>query len=478
MRLAEVPKRSCRIALPLAVLAIGLWGSCGGHRPAVGEEKGNCFPNGTCNAGLSCFSKLCVRYGGDAGIAGGDAIAAGSGGSSDSSDAGGTGGSADNADAGGAGGTGGAGGAEADGAVDGSGGAGGTPNDAGGATGGSSGTGGSVAPSCPPTVDLTSSDDHCGACEYACVHGRHCVAGRCGPAWLPLSTAAAPTPRTRHSAGFVAGQYVVFGGAPTGGGLAVASTAGYDMATDSWAPLAPLIGARCSHEAVSTGTTILTFGGLSNCMLGDSTVASREIYTPSAGGGTWSVVANASPGARYNFGAAWTGKAFFVYGGSDARGPALASGALFSPSLLSWSDASCALAACERGGDLTAFLDGSVVRIWGGAFGDAPAGLAYDLIAGSWSPWTVPDGTASHHAKRHADDGRRLFYLTATDVLSIYDRTSSSWLANDTAPMPAGFCTEAAAVWTGSELVAWSGSCGNALPVPVGGRYQPPAPAP
>jgi hypothetical protein len=80
-----------------------------------------------------------------------------------------------------------------------------------------------------------------------------------------------------------------------------------------------------------------------------------------------------------------------------------------------------------------------------------------------------------HLAARFADDGRRLYFLKATNVVTIYDRASSSWVADDTAPMPAGFCMEAAAVWTGSELVAWSGSCGGA-PVSVGGRYQPRAP--
>jgi hypothetical protein len=87
----------------------------------------------------------------------------------------------------------------------------------------------------------------------------------------------------------------------------------------------------------------------------------------------------------------------------------------------------------------------------------------------------VPAGTAEHLAQRFADDGRRIFFLTAANVVSVYDRKASSWLANDTAAMPSGFCVETAAAWTGSELVAWSGSCGG-TPVSVGGRYQPAAP--
>src|SRR6516164_49306 len=38
---------------------------CGGSTKsatAVGEEREHCYPNGTCNDGLTCFSNLCVKY--------------------------------------------------------------------------------------------------------------------------------------------------------------------------------------------------------------------------------------------------------------------------------------------------------------------------------------------------------------------------------------------------------------------------------
>ena len=152
---------------------------------------------------------------------------------------------------------------------------------------------------------------------------------------------------------------------------------------------------------------------------------------------------------------------------------------------MTWNDVTCSLANCDRGNG-AAFKDGSVVRFFGGLFNpvyptpptsitEATTGLAFDLGNRTWSTWPHPSGTVEHLAARFADDGRRLYFLKATDVVTIYDRATSSWVADDTAPMPAGFCTEAAAVWTGSELVAWSGSCGGA-PVSVGGRYQPRAP--
>jgi hypothetical protein len=296
---------------------------------------------------------------------------------------------------------------------------------------------------------------------------------------LPLAVTAAPTARTRHAAGFVAGKYVVFGGATSTTGIALASTDGYDITTDAWAPLAALKSGRCSQEAVSTGTKILTFGGLTNCADGGTIGPALEQFTPDAGAGSWSVPAAAgtAPDGRYNFASAWTGKAMFIYGGSGAA-VAVATGALYSVPDSAWSSASCPLANCQRGGYFSAFLDGGFIRVWGGGpYGNAPAGLALNLTGNSWSAWTVPAGTNTHLGQRFADDGRRLYYLTSANVVSIYDRKSSSWLANDTSAMPAGFCTEAATTWTGAELIAWSGSCGGA-PVLVGGRYQPPAAPP
>lgn len=363
---------------------------------------------------------------------------------------------------------------------------GGTPDNGGAGAGGTAGGGTGGVPAC---LDAQTSDANCGACGYACVGGRHCAAGRCTPAWQPISEAGAPVARTRHAAAALGGKYVVLGGVPSSGGVGMSSAAEYDPATDAWSALASLNSARCSPEAVSTGNAILTFGGLADCGNGTTATPGLESFDPtSQAGGSWSTISvSGEPEHRYDFAATWTGSAMFVYGGGTNTQSAISSGGLFTPSSAApaWSDASCALGGCERGGGgdpvdarsaFSAFVDGTLVHIWGGGpFGNAPAGLSYDLVGQSWSEWTVPIGTADHLAQRFADDGRRIYFLTATNVVSVYDRKASSWLANDTAVMPSGFCIDAAPAWTGSELVAWSGSCGGA-PVSVGGRYQPAAP--
>jgi hypothetical protein len=177
------------------------------------------------------------------------------------------------------------------------------------------------------------------------------------------------------------------------------------------------------------------------------------------------------------------GAGMFLYGGADALLPTLAGGGMQNGLL--WTDLSCSLPNCDRSQGVL-FVDGSIVRFMGGAYNpqyptpptsitDATEGLAYDLTAHRWTQWPYPSGTSEHIAYRYADDGRRIYFLHDTNIVTIYDRASSSWRPNDTAPMPSGFCTQAATAWTGSELVAWSGDCGSGA-VNVGGRYQPKAP--
>jgi sugar lactone lactonase YvrE len=68
-----------RLALA-SLTALGV--ACGSSAPSAGVEGGPCYPNSTCNDGLSCLSSLCVAVdaGGSAGAAGATAAAGSSGG--------------------------------------------------------------------------------------------------------------------------------------------------------------------------------------------------------------------------------------------------------------------------------------------------------------------------------------------------------------------------------------------------------------
>jgi hypothetical protein len=60
-------RRDQQRAITLSSVIAGLIGlcvvvpGCSGASKATGAEGGNCYSNGTCNSGLSCFSDICVN---------------------------------------------------------------------------------------------------------------------------------------------------------------------------------------------------------------------------------------------------------------------------------------------------------------------------------------------------------------------------------------------------------------------------------
>lgn len=330
-------------------------------------------------------------------------------------------------------------------------------------------------------IDTTSNPLHCGACGYACKNGRACVAGRCTPAWQPTSMTSVPAGRDRHAATSLGTKYVATGGTLTFQGVAIGNAVSYDLATSTWSTFPSHVSARLSHQLVTTGSKLYAYGGITDAANGATIGPGLE----ESSGGAWTAVTAANaPKGRYNFGMVWTGTEIMLYGGGDDAVPANASGARLVPGG-AWTDASCALVGCERGGYYTLFRDGAFVRVVGGGpFGDAPAGLAYDLVAKTWAPWNVPAGgpAVSTLPKDPADDGRRIFWVrepaACTDPPSVlvYDRKTQTW-STDTSTPPTGLLARGAATWVDGELVTWSGDCG-AGPTTVGGRFQPAAPPP
>jgi hypothetical protein len=335
------------------------------------------------------------------------------------------------------------------------------------------GTGGAGGMTSVCDADLTSDDENCGACGYACVGGRTCDGGRCTPAWLEISSADAPSPRTKHQAVFFGDRYVVFGGAATASAESTDTAGAYDPDMDVWEPFPHLKKQRCGHEAAAAGDRIIAFGGHPHC--GDSLNmedGDLEEYTEADGWETIGVTGE--PTHRYDFASVWTGQWFMIFGGNGAGSGANALGAIYDPSVPSWTDASCLLQDCERDGTFSMFWDDDVVRGWGGGTPELPAsGLTYHPDSEIWSGWGHPAGSQGKISRRFADDGERLFYLKEMDLVTIYDRKLEEWTEDDSY-MPVGFCVDAAAAWSGTELIAWSGYCGSASD--VGGRYQPPAP--
>jgi hypothetical protein len=240
--------------------------------------------------------------------------------------------------------------------------------------------------------------------------------------------------------------------------------------------LPPLTEARCSHKAVSTGSSILTFGGLRHCGAGNTNGPGLERLTFEGGAAWVRIDAAGEPTHRYEFGAAWTGQAMFLFGGGTDLVPALPEAALYFPARNTWEVFACPASECGRSSGMLTFMDGDNVRIWGGEYPLGPhRGSTYQVAEGVWSAWDAP-GAPQNTSKTFADAGQRVFAL-AGDSVAIYDKISQRWLASDTAPVPSSVC-EGSAAWSGHEMFVYSGECSG---VPrIGGRYQPAAlpPAP
>jgi hypothetical protein len=321
-------------------------------------------------------------------------------------------------------------------------------------------------------------DANCGACGYACVGARHCMSGRCTPAWLPMSTVNAPGARTTQGA-VVGGRLVVAGGYVACSG-ALATAAAYDSVTDMWTALPDLNTGRSQHTVVSSGTSVFAFGGLTDCANGGTQVPTLEEWTP--GDLAWTTVtASNAPAGRYDHESAWTGSTLFVYGGASGTLSYVTSGAVYDPILNVWSDASCALPGCARNA-ASVFVDQGVVRLWGGSNGGTVTGdLSYSSSDGGWNVWTPPAAFPVGILPimgNPADDGRRIYLPSGggefnLDVV-IYDRQTQT-ATTDTATSVATLSPAGATGWTGAEVVLWSGAGTNG-PTTAGGRYQPPAP--
>jgi hypothetical protein len=315
--------------------------------------------------------------------------------------------------------------------------------------------------------DTSTDDANCGAVGYACVHGRHCSAGRCVPAWLPMTTVNAPTPR--GTPGAVIDHKLIIAGGSAGGVPGLATAAAYDSDVDGWTALPDLNNARCAHTLVSSGSFVYAFGGLSDCGNGATQIGTLEQWKP--GDANWTVVSGSgTPAARYAHVSIWTGSGLLVYGGSVGSASYVATGAVYDPNKNIWADASCALTGCERDSS-PMVVDQGYVRLWGGVGGNAPSGLKYEIATRVWSAWT-PDANFPTSLGNPADDGRRIYFpsgggATNLDVV-VYDRQTKSQ-SKDTAPSPSNLSASGSIGWTGTEVILWG-------PTAAGGRYQPPAP--
>ncbi|MCL4266286.1 MAG: tandem-95 repeat protein [Anaerolineae bacterium] len=250
--------------------------------------------------------------------------------------------------------------------------------------------------------------------------------------WSDTSVVNAPSPRDGHSAIWTGTEMIIWGGdvyswftQGTGGR--------YNPMTDSWTPTneatAPV--AKALHTAVWTGTEMIIWGGSVWDNPWDGTGAR---YNPA--GDSWTDITNSgAPSPRYLHSSVWTGDEMLIWGGAGSTGP-VGTGARYNPTTNTWAPIASTNAPAERVLHSTIW-DGTTMIVWGGT--------------ADYGPWIL-----------HNDGGR---YNPATDT----------WTDVNIGNAPAARARHTA-VWTGDEMIVWSGCTNSANCLQgdaAGGRYDP-----
>ncbi len=194
---------------------------------------------------------------------------------------------------------------------------------------------------------------------------------------------------------------------------------------------------RGAFSTVWTGKELIVWGGA--LLVGVTPTGAR--YDP--GSDRWRPLETVgAPAARAAHTAVWTGSEMIVWGGQWIESNGLASGGRYDPVADRWTPTAREAAPIPRAGHVVGWT-GSEMMIWGG--------------------WTVENGAGWSTRVPLGDGGR-------------YDPVADRWLAMGEHGAPDAR-ENAAAVWTGTELLVWGGESLLADRLRGGGRYDPAADA-
>lgn len=291
-------------------------------------------------------------------------------------------------------------------------------------------------------------------------------------AQAPLTPTAAP------GAVWTGREVLVWG--PTRGGAAAAA---YDPAEGTWRTLTPPPRVNRGAVTVWTGREMIVWGGHHR----DGTPANAgAAYDPARD--RWRTVAPAPVAGRFRHGGVWTGREMIVWRGSVGDGAGagyLADGAAYDPARDRWR-----LVATGPSGSrepAAALWTGKTMVVLGGVTGDngrtSRAVASYNPSRDRWR--RLPNlGLLGLTSFAWAGDQIVGWGTQAAHPVALNPRNAIS-LALPAAPGRLG--VDAAAVWTGKQLIIWGGHDGNEVPVDDGAvlntaaypplrNYAPPPP--
>jgi N-acetylneuraminic acid mutarotase len=297
--------------------------------------------------------------------------------------------------------------------------------------------------------------------------------------WKAVGPAAgAPSPRVLAAAVATGASIVVWGGGPSSGAAALGDGRRYDLATGTWAALSEVQApaGRRSPVAVWTGSRVLVWGGVA----GGSPVAGGGLYDPASD--TWTAVSSSgAPSARSGVAAAWSGKELYLFGGRPGGAGETDAGFAYDPQKDEWRSLPAAGAPSPRFDAFAVWVKGMLL-VWGGesSGGALDDGARYDPISDAWAP-VGSSNALSKRSQRAGWSGwtgataaRGVLFggVDGTNVKTdgrLFDPIAGAWEVTGSA---AKKYQGGAGVWTGAELVLWSGRDGATL-LASGQRYKP-----
>lgn len=226
---------------------------------------------------------------------------------------------------------------------------------------------------------------------------------------------------------------------------------------------------RWAHAAVWTGSKMLIWGGRqqfdSNGHVGDG-----GLYDPYLN--SWSTIAtDHAPEPRSQMAAIWTGSEMLVWGGYGDGATAYNTGGRYNPLTNTWRPISTDNAPTARVEPQYAWT-GKELLIWGGITPDLKrtldSGAKYDPATDRWMPIAKDKVAPAVWGSPAVWTGREMLIWSGShqngDVNinevakngAAYDPTANTWraMATEGAPSPRFFHTS---VWTGSKLIVWAG---------------------
>ena len=273
--------------------------------------------------------------------------------------------------------------------------------------------------------------------------------------WRAISSAGAPSGRSRAQAVWTGTEMVLWGGR---GPAYWNEVAHYNPTADAWT-LVGSTGApegRDYYSTIWSGSELIVFGGYRDSM---PVLNTGGRYNPSSRQWTPTATAGASPAALHS--ATWIGSEMVVWGGS----PGIA--ARYRPASNSWVPMATALAPLYRGHH-SAIWTGQLVIVWGGSIGGCcsgtESGAFYHPDSDSWFPISenfpdIPLARTRHAAVWTGTEmvvwgGMRYTPYGENDG-EVFHPQSDTWRAISTANAPYGSNTRDHAFWTGNAMLLW-----------------------